>query len=150
MRIAIAGDYCEGYATHRAMLPALADAGAEGIWVPTGQAEQALEADGIWLAPGNPYASFDAVLGLVRFARERNVLGIADADTAEHTGGAGNRVLIPVVCPISNNPGSPKLFGGVLVHFLPESRLRRIMGVDEAPREYFCNFEENPLFREHF
>ena len=96
------------------------------------------------------------MLALIRFARERripflgtcggfqrvmiefarNVLGIVDADSTEHTGGAGNFVVIPVVCPISTDPESPKLFGGERVCFLPGSRLRRII------------FEENPLFRE--
>ena len=158
MPIAFVGGYCEEFATHRAMMPALLHAGADGVWIPTAEAEQALSADGIWLAPGSPYASFEKVLALIRFARERripflgtcggfqhvtiefarNVLGIVDADSAEHTGGAGNCVVIPVVCPISTDPESPKLFGGERVCFLPGSRLRRIV------------FEENPLFRERY
>ena len=107
------------------------------------------------------------MLALIRFARERripflgtcggfqrvmiefarNVLGIVDADSTEHTGGAGNCVVIPVACPISIDPASPKLYGGERVRFLPGSRLRRIMAVEESQEEYFCNFEENPLFR---
>ena len=170
MPIAIVGDYREEFATHRAMLPALLHAGADGVWIPTTEAEQALSADGIWLAPGSPYASFEKVLALIRFARERripflgtcggfqhvmiefarNVLGIVDADSAEHTGGAGNCVVIPVVCPISTDPESPKLFGGERVCFLPGSRLRRIMAVAASQEEYFCNFEENPLFRARY
>jgi len=95
------------------MLPALRYAGGEGVWAPTALAQQALMANGIWLAPGSPYASFDNVLGVIRFARERNVpflgtcggfqhvliefarnvLGIADADSAEHTGFTGNSVV---------------------------------------------------------
>ena len=170
MPIAIAGDYNADFATHRAMLPALLHAGADGVWIPTTEAERALSADGIWLAPGSPYASFEKVLALIRFARERripflgtcggfqhlliefarNVLGIADADSAEHTGGTGNCIVIPVVCPISTDPSSPKLYGGERVRFLPGSRLRQIMAVEESQEEYFCNFEENSLFRERY
>ena len=83
---------------------------------------------------------------MIEFAR--NVLGIADADSAEHNGGEGSCVVIPVICPTSTVPASPKLFGGERVRFLPGSRLRRIMAVEESQEEYFCNFEENPLFRE--
>lgn len=170
MQIAIVGDYCEEYATHRAMLPALIHAGGDGAWVATTEAERALTADGIWLAPGSPYASFEKALATIRFARERgvpflgtcggfqhvliefarNVLDIVDADSAEHTGGDGSCVVIPVVCPISTKPDSPRLYGGERVRFLPGSRLRRIMDVEESQEEYFCNFEENPQFRERF
>ncbi|MEO6759504.1 MAG: gamma-glutamyl-gamma-aminobutyrate hydrolase family protein [Saprospiraceae bacterium] len=167
MQIAIVGDYCDGHATHRAMLPALRDAGAEGVWIPTTQAEDALKADGVWLAPGSPYDSFENVLALIRFARERrvpflgtcggfqhvliefarNVAGMADADSAEHTGGAGNCVVVPVVCPISTEPDRPKLSGGERVKFFNGSRLREIMNAEESQEQYFCNFEENPQFR---
>ncbi|MFN0106366.1 MAG: glutamine amidotransferase-related protein [Bryobacteraceae bacterium] len=167
MQIAIVGDYCDEFATHRAMLPALHHACGDGAWVPTTEAETALRADGIWLAPGSPYASFDGVLTLIRFARERhvpflgtcggfqhvliefarNVIGIADADSAEHTNGAGTCVVVPVACPISNEPNSPKLHGGEIVRFAPGSRLRRIMAADETLERYFCDFEENPSVR---
>jgi CTP synthase (UTP-ammonia lyase) len=170
MEIAIVGDYCEDYATHRAMLPALAHAGGKGVWVPTTRAESAATADGIWLAPGSPYAAFDRVLSLLRFARERqvpflgtcggfqhvliefarNVLNIADADSAEHAGGACTCVVIPVSCPISHDPAFPKLYGGETVHYATGSRLREIMGVDTSAEQYFCNFEENPAFRARY
>ena len=114
MPIAFVGGYCEEFATHRAMMPALLHAGADGVWIPTSEAEQ-----------GSPYASFEKVLALIRFARERwipflgtcggfqhvtiefarNVLGIVDGDSAEHTGGEGNCVVIPVVCPPLDRPG---------------------------------------------
>lgn len=167
MQIAIAGDYSDEFATHRAMLPALQHAGAEGLWIPTNEAERALKFDGIWLAPGSPYVSLENVLALIRFARERqvpflgtcggfqhvliefarNAAGIPDADSAEHTGGAGNCVVVPVVCPISNEPANPKLYGAETVRYLPGSRLSQIMGAPETSEQYFCNFEENPLFR---
>ena len=125
MPIAFVGGYCEEFATHRAMMPALLHAGADGVWIPTSEAEQALSADGIWLATGRRYASFEKVLALIRFARERwipflgtcggfqhvtiefarNDLGIVDGDSTEHTGGEGNCVVIPVVCPPLDRPG---------------------------------------------
>jgi len=170
MQIAIVGDYCDGYATHRAMLPALRDAGAEGVWIPTTEAENAIKADGVWLAPGSPYASFENVLALIRFARERQVpflgtcggfqhvliefarhaAGIPDADSAEHTGGTGACVIVPVVCPISTDPNNPRLYGGEKVRFLNGTRLKEIMGANESQEQYFCNFEENPQFRAQY
>lgn len=170
MRIAIVGDYCEDYATHRAMLPALHHAGAEGEWIPTPDAAKAVTYSAIWLAPGSPYASFDNVLTLIRFARERgapflgtcggfqhvliefarNVLGIPNADSAEHGTPQATQVIIPVTCPISQDPAFPKLYGPETVHIRPGTTLRRILETETTAENYFCNFEENPEFRARY
>ena len=85
-------------------------------WIPTPSllvagAEKMLESfDGLWASPGSPYKSFDGMLKGIEFARRRdwpffatcggfqytliecarNVLGIADADTAENNSGSKN------------------------------------------------------------
>ena len=55
---------------------------------------------------------------LIEFAR--NVVGIADADTAENNSGSKNIVIYPVACAVPNRKkDAPKLSGAV-----PEIRLR--------------------------
>src|SRR6202161_4928999 len=104
-------------------------------------AEKTLEGfDGLWAAPGSPYKSFYGMLKGIEFARRRdwpflgtcggfqyaliefarNVLGIADADSAENNSGSKNIVIYPVACAVTGRKGdAPKLSGTV-----PESRLR--------------------------
>src|SRR5580765_7146270 len=101
------------WATEAALFHAAARSGVsvEPRWVATpalaaaGDVAASLaEFDGFWGAPGSPYASFDGVLRGIEFARRsarpylgtcagfqyavieftRNVLGIADADSAEN------------------------------------------------------------------
>ena len=91
----------------------------ESEWLPTpsltsADSEKRLEAfDGIWAAPGSPYKSFDGMLKGIEIARRRdwpfigtcggfqytliecarNVLGIADADTAENNSGSQHIII---------------------------------------------------------
>jgi CTP synthase (UTP-ammonia lyase) len=73
--------------------------------------------DGIWGAPGSPYVAPDGMLNAIRYARERgvpylgtcggfqyaviefsrNVLGIADADSAENASDSRNVVIRPIL-----------------------------------------------------
>jgi CTP synthase (UTP-ammonia lyase) len=104
----------------------------EAVWLPTPaliapDAERLLENfDGLWAAPGSPYKSMDGMLKGIEFARRRdwpflatcggfqyaliefarNVLGIADADSAENKSASKNIVIYPVACAVPN----PKLF----------------------------------------
>jgi CTP synthase (UTP-ammonia lyase) len=118
----------------------------ESEWIPTSSltssaSEKTLESfDGLWAAPGSPYKSFDGMLKGIEFARRRNwpflgtcggfqyaliefarnVLGIADADSAENNSGSKNIVIYPVSCAVPDRKGkAPKLSGAV-----PEIRLR--------------------------
>ena len=93
MPIAVVGDYREEFATHRVMLPALLRFARERRVPLLGTC-----------------GGFQNVL--IEFAR--NVLGIVDADSAEHTGGER-------VC------------------FLPGSRLRRII-FEEDPHPLLAEF----------
>ena len=97
------------------------------------EAEKTLESfDGLWASPGSPYKSFDGMLKGIEFARRRdwpflgtcggfqyafiefsrNVLHIADADSAENNSGSKNIIIYPVACAVPDRNGNaPKLSG---------------------------------------
>ena len=148
----------------------------ESEWVPTpsladGSGEKKLEGfDGLWAAPGSPYKSFDGMLNGIGFARRRdwpflgtcggfqyafiefarNVLRIADADTAENNSGSKNIVIYPVACEMPNRKGgAPKLAGAMPeIKLRPGSYLQSFYGKDKesVTEQFFCNFEINPEF----
>ncbi|MGE5082316.1 MAG: glutamine amidotransferase-related protein, partial [Acidobacteriota bacterium] len=115
-------------------------------WIPTVSlaqpaSEKRLESfDGLWASPGSPYKSFEGMLKGIQFARvrdwpflgtcggfqysfiefARNVLNIADADSAENNSGSKNIIIYPVACAVPDGKDKvPKLSGA-----LPEIRLR--------------------------
>src|SRR5580693_4721580 len=148
----------------------------ESEWLPTpslttADASKILESyDGLWAAPGSPYQSFDGMLKGIQFARTgdwpflgtcagfqyaliefaRNVLGIADADSAENVSGSKNIVIYPVACAVPDRRGdAPKLSGMVPeIRLRPGSYLQSFYGKDKeiVSEEFFCNFEVNPEF----
>lgn len=126
--------------------------------------------DGLWGSPGSPFKSFDGMLKGIEFARRcdwpflgtcagfqyaliefaRNVLGIADADSAENNSGSKNIVIYPVACAVPDRKGdAPKLSGMVPeIRLRPGSYLQSFYGKDKevVTEEFFCNFEVNPEF----
>jgi CTP synthase (UTP-ammonia lyase) len=148
----------------------------ESEWIPTSsltdpKAEKLLETfDGIWGSPGSPYKSFDGMLKGIEFARRRdwpylgtcggfqyaliefarNVLNIADADSAENNSGSKNIVIYPVACTVIGvKGGAPKLSGVVPeIRLRPGSYLQSFYGKEKevVSEEFFCNFEVNPEF----
>jgi CTP synthase (UTP-ammonia lyase) len=146
----------------------------ESSWIPTPSllepnAAAILEPfDGLWASPGSPYKSFDGMLKGIEFARvhdrpflgtcggfqytliecARNVLGIADATTAEEEPKAKNIVIYPVACAVPNRAANaPKLSGMVpQIHLRPGSYLASFYGKEIIEEEFFCNFEMNPEF----
>jgi CTP synthase (UTP-ammonia lyase) len=126
--------------------------------------------DGLWASPGSPFKSFDGMLRGIEFARRhdwpflgtcagfqyafiefaRNVLHIADADSAENNSGSKNIVIYPVACAVPNRKGdAPKLSGAVPeIRLRPGSYLQSFYGKDKdtVTEEFFCNFEINPEF----
>jgi CTP synthase (UTP-ammonia lyase) len=145
-------------------------------WIPTTSvlapgAEKTLETfDGLWAAPGSPFKSFDGMLKGIEFARRRdwpflgtcagfqyaliefarNVLGIADADSAENNSGSKNIVIYPVACAVPDRKGNaPKLSGAVPeIRLRPGSYLQSFYGKGKeiVTEEFFCNFEVNPEY----
>lgn len=148
----------------------------ETKWIPTtslagADSEKILEGfDGLWASPGSPYKSFEGMLKGIEFARRRdwpflgtcggfqyaliefarNVLGIADADSAENNSGSKNIVIYPVACAVSGVKGdAPKLSGLVPeIRLRPGSYLQSFYGKDKevVSEEFFCNFEVNPEY----
>jgi CTP synthase (UTP-ammonia lyase) len=152
------------------------DLKVEAEWIPTpslidSKAEGILESfDGLWAAPGSPFKSFDGMLKGIEFARRRdwpflgtcagfqyaliefarNVVGIADADSAENNSGSKNIVVYPVACAVPDRKGNaPKLSGMVPeIRLRPGSYLQSFYGKDKeiVSEEFFCNFEVNPEY----
>jgi CTP synthase (UTP-ammonia lyase) len=146
----------------------------ESQWIATPStlepdAERLLEGfDGLWASPGSPYKSLDGMLKGIEFARRRdwpflgtcggfqyaliecvrNVLGIADADSAENNSGSKNIVIYPVACAVPNRSGdAPKLAGLVPeIRLRPGSYLQSFYKQETVTEEFFCNFEVNPEF----
>jgi CTP synthase (UTP-ammonia lyase) len=146
----------------------------ESEWIATPStlepdAERLLEGfDGLWASPGSPYKSLDGMLKGIEFARRRdwpflgtcggfqyaliecvrNVLGIADADSAENNSGSKNIVIYPVACVVPNRGGdAPKLAGLVPeIRLRPGSYLQSFYKQETVTEEFFCNFEVNPEF----
>jgi CTP synthase (UTP-ammonia lyase) len=152
------------------------DIQVESEWIPTpsllgADAQKKLESfDGIWASPGSPYKSLEGMLKGIEFARRcdwpflgtcggfqyaliefaRNVLHIADADSAENNSGSKNIVIYPVACAVPNRKeDAPKLSGVVPeIRLRPGSYLQAFYGKDKevVTEEFFCNFEVNPEY----
>jgi CTP synthase (UTP-ammonia lyase) len=77
-RLAVIGDHNPRHATHRGVDHALAllPAGVVATWIASdtlGLADPMADLDGVWIAPGSPYADDEAVLDAIRTARERGI-----------------------------------------------------------------------------
>ena len=121
--------------------------------------------DGVWGAPGSPFRSATGMLRGIEFARRRdlpylgtcagfqyaliefsrNVLGLADADTAENDSNSQNVVITPVACGLpQGTSGGPKMRGGDAVHAVKGTLVHELCRSDSLQGEFFCNFETNP------
>jgi CTP synthase (UTP-ammonia lyase) len=146
----------------------------ESSWLPTpslidaGAAHKLDSFDGLWASAGSPYKSFDGMLAGIEFARvhnrpflatcggfqytliecARNVIGVADATTAEEDPKAKNIVIYPVACAVPNrNKNAPKLSGKVnQIRLRPGSYLASYYAQETIEEEFFCNYEMNPEF----
>lgn len=160
------------WATEAALFHAAARAGllVEPHWIPTSSVADAKRAkclsdfDGVWGAPGSPYVSMQGSLNAIAYAREnnipyigtcagfqyalieftRNVLGVADADSAENDPNGRNIVITPVDCRVpSKERLRPALSGAGIARPVLDTLLERLCGSSELREEYFCNFETN-------
>ena len=120
--IAVLGDRNTDHLTHREidatleLMPADVDA----RWLPSPEAESAVEADGLWVVPGTPHRDGEAVLAQIRRSRTagmpilgtcggfqhmlvefaRNVAGLADAAHAETDPDAADPVVARLSCSL--------------------------------------------------
>jgi CTP synthase (UTP-ammonia lyase) len=122
--------------------------------------------DGLWGAPGGPFASNDGLLAAIRCAREsglpylgtcagfqyalieftRNVLGLQAADSADN-GPSPHVVITPVSCPLpQRRADGPLLSGEDDVYPVAGTLLARLCGELPVRGEYNCNFETNAAY----
>jgi CTP synthase (UTP-ammonia lyase) len=163
------------WATEAALFHAAARIGivVEPRWISTssvtemGCARRFAEVNGIWGAPGSPYVNMQGALGAIEYAREqdipylgtcagfqyalveftRNVLGVADADSAENDPEGKNIVITPVECQVPHAGRSRPALSGLDVALPVAGTLfERLSGSEELREEYFCNFETNAAF----
>jgi len=177
MRIGIVGDYNPAVESHPATTQAVFLAArsiglqADVVWISTAKVEeeQLAKCDAVWAAPNSPYRSADGMLAAIKFAREqqrpflgtcggfqyaliefaRNVLGIANADSAENNAPGATNVITPIACE-APAPDQPKLGGRNLVTVLPETKLAEAMKSGEHQEAYFCSFEPAVEFLPRF
>jgi len=143
-------------------------------WIPTPSLEKPSSDevlatfDGLWASSGSPYNSMLGMLRGIQFAREqdcpflgtcggcqytlievaRNVIGLADADTAENKTDSKNIVIYPVSRAVPNRaPDAPKLSGRQgEIKLRPGSLLQSLYGTEVVEKEFFCNYEINPEY----
>lgn len=81
----------------------------------------------------------------------RNVLGIADADSAENDPASPHAVVTPVYCALPRAAGGPPaLHDNDAIRLVRGSRLHAICASDEIVEGYFCNYEMNPDYLARF
>lgn len=120
---------------------------------------------GVWGAPGSPFHSAAGMLRGLRYVREhdlpfigtcagfqyalieitRNLLGVADADSAENAPDGKNIVITPVLCE-APAPNTPRLSGAGVARVAPGTLLEQLCGAVELRSEYFCSYEVNDRF----
>ena len=159
----IVGDRDESILAHRAVARSLelAGVGAAWRWIRSDEVTDAALSDaaGLWLVPGSPYASLEGALRTCRHARDagipflgtcggfqhailefaQQVCGIQSASHAELDPEGPESVIAPLSC------GLVEVRGTVL--FLPGSRLRDWVGLDQSEEGYHCRFGVNPAYR---
>src|SRR5262252_8680483 len=79
----------------------------------------------------------------------RNVLKIADADSAENNSGSTHVVITPLACALPNRrEGGPKGSGHESLRILPGTRLGSICGSGNHSEQYFCNYGVNQEYEQ--
>ena len=179
VRIAVVGDFDRRkhshWATEAGLFHAAARVGVavEPHWLGTPLLANADDArkldafDGVWGAPGSPYASMAGILNAIRYARERrvpylgtcagfqyalieftrNVLRVRDADSAENNPPSENIVISPVFCATPGaTPGTPQLAGPGVARPVAGTLVETLCGSADLYEEYFCSFEANASF----
>jgi CTP synthase (UTP-ammonia lyase) len=169
VRIAVVGDFRPDHDHHPPTTASIGHAAdhrgrdGEGIWVSTtavaGRADAELAGfDGVWIAPGSPYASMQGALDAITFARTtgvpllgtcagfqhivievgRNVCGIRDATHAESEPDAPVLMITPLECSLAGLTFA--------VRFAEGSVAAHAYGTDQAEERYYCSFGLNPDF----
>jgi CTP synthase (UTP-ammonia lyase) len=76
-------------------------------------------------------------------------MGLADADSAEHSVPSSNLLITAVACPMPDrSAGAPSLHAAGAIRLRRGTRAWEIYGRDEVSERYFCNYEVNPAYRD--
>jgi CTP synthase (UTP-ammonia lyase) len=171
VRIAIVGDHQPDHETHPATAASIGHAAdhhgrdADAVWLPTpdldGRAADVLAGyDGIWIAPGSPYASMQGALDAITYARTtgvpllgtcagfqhivlevaRNVCGFRDGAHAESEPDAPALIVTPLACSLVGQTFT--------VRPVPGSLAAIAYDTEEAEERYYCSFGLNPDYVE--
>jgi len=139
------------------------ECGVETEWLPTpllekDTAERLANFDGLWIVPASPYESMEGALLAIRFARERgvpllgtcggfqhalieyarNVLNLAEADSAETNPEATLPLIAPLSCSLVETTDT--------IVLQPGSRIAALYGKSEISEKYHCSFGLNPRY----
>ena len=162
--LAVVGDRDDRYETHRGIdrtLASLPDRLA-GTWHATEELEldDVAAAAGVWIAPGTPYRDRDAVLAVIRRAREhgqpllascggfqhvvleyaRNVAGIEDAEHEETDPEAHDAVVTRLSCSLIGQVRS--------VTTAPGTRAAELCGLEPFDGFHYCNYGLDPRYED--
>ncbi|WP_028063174.1 glutamine amidotransferase-related protein [Solirubrobacter soli] len=162
-KLALVGDRSPSVRAH-GRIPLLIDAlrRREGLvldpyWIPSSEADDLQEFDGIWVVPGSPYSDPDKVVAAVRTAREREIpfLGtcggfqhailelaesLAGIDTPRHAeyGVIEGAVIVELECSLVGHEGP--------ITYTPGTLIQKIAGVDRSLERYHCSYGISPEY----
>ena len=162
--ICVVGDYQPANETHIAVADsvkhsaAALDLDVEARWIATDEiAGVDLESfDGLWIAPGSPYRSFEGALEAITWGRSndvpligtcagfqhaviefaRNVVGVADAHHAEYETATSTLVIDSLACSLAGQTMD--------VTLAPGSKAHAAYASETATERYYCRFGLNP------
>jgi CTP synthase (UTP-ammonia lyase) len=170
MKVALVGDYDATVLAHQAIPGAIERSAlalattVELIWIHSSEIDlQAIAAvDALWCVPLSPYADPEAVITVIRFAREhdmpflgtcagyqhavleyaRNVHGFVDADSSEDNPETSMPLITALACRLADQADT--------IHLDHGSRIAGIYQTEHITEEYNCGFGINrdylPLF----
>jgi CTP synthase (UTP-ammonia lyase) len=162
-KLALVGDRSPSVRAH-GRIPLLIDAlrMREGLvldpyWIPSAEADDLENFDGIWVVPGSPYTDPEKVVGAVRTAREREIpfLGtcggfqhailelaesLAGIEAPRHAeyGLTEDAVIVELACSLVGHEGP--------IAYTPGTLIQRIAGVDRSLERYHCSYGIAPEY----
>ena len=79
------------------------------------------------------------------------MLGLVDAGHAEYGPSVTSALITPVACAVPGRAaGAPALSGALKVKIANDSRIATIYGRTDVEEAFFCNYELNAKFVDHF
>ena len=126
--------------------------------MPTTETADLTWADGVWIAPGSPYRSFEGALEAIRYARTndvpllgtcagfqhaviefaRNVVGLDGAHHAEYETDASLLVVDELACSLAGQTMDVTLVPGTKAH--------AFYCRTQSTERYYCRFGLNPTY----